>query len=122
MSVGERLTLLRKTLDINQTDMAMTIGCTQGNISQYEKDGSTMSIKYLIPLRSAYSVNLDWLLLGIGKMFVSDTGTGIPQPADIPLIKGGGNPKKNEKLVKEINQLSADVQKTLQKVAKYISE
>jgi len=105
MSVGERLTLLRKTLDINQTDMAMTIGCSQANISKYEKDSTTMSIEFLIPLRKAFNVNLDWLLLGIGEMFISEPR--VPRTSRIKQ-----KPKSNDKMIKEID----DVQLKLQKI------
>jgi len=112
MSVGKRLILLRKTLDLNQTDMAMVMGCSQVNISQYEKDDTTMSIKYLIPLRKAYNVNLDWLLLGLGEMFLPITSS--QQPVEKPIINGYISPKKKDKLVKEIKKLSAELQRILQ--------
>jgi len=111
MSVGERLTLLRKTLEINQTDMAMAIGCSQANISKYEKDSTTMSIEFLIPLRKAYNVNLDWFLLGIGDMFLTDTGV---QRAS----KSKAQPKKKDKMIKEID----DMQMRLQKIKDNIND
>jgi len=114
MSIGKRLTLLRKTLDIKQVDMAMVIGCSQGNLSQYETDRPIIPVKCIIPLRVTYNVNLDWLLLGVGEMFLPDTG--IQQPADKQTFKKPINTKKNDKLIKEIDKLLADVHKKLQEM------
>jgi len=123
MSIGKRLTLLRKTLDINQSTMAMVMGCTQANISLYEKDGSTMSIKYLIPLRNAYSVNLDWLLQGVGDMFLPLTS--FSKSSENPIIKASVSPKQKNKLLKKIDTLSMELQKTvreLQELKEFINE
>jgi len=120
MSVGERLILLRKTLDINQSDMAMVMGCTQGNISRYEKDGTIMSIKYLIPLRKAYNVNLDWLLLGRGEMFQPETY--VQPPVEITSIKKSANPTKKDKMIKKMNELSAELHNTWQELSEYLDE
>jgi len=128
MSVGKRLILLRKTLDINQSDLAMVMGCTQANVSVYEKDGSAMSAKYLTSLRNAYSVNLDWLLLGTGKMFISSSSAPQPneqqteQQIELPIIKGPTNTREKARLIKEIKRLSVDLQEILQKMTEILSE
>jgi len=120
MSVGKRLMLLRKTLDINQSDLAMVMGCTQANVSVYEKDYSSMSAKYLTSLRNAYDVNLDWLLLGTGKMFVSNSSA--KQSNEDLAVKGPTYTKERAKLIKEINKLSSDVQAILKKMTEILSE
>jgi len=123
MSVGERLTLLRKALDINQTDMAMVMGCTQANISYFEKEGNMLSAKYLILLGETYSVNLNWLLLGIGEMFMTDNV--VQQPAENQTSKEIMNPKKKNKAIKKISELSAESQRIsqeLQELRLYLSE
>jgi len=114
MSVGERLTLLRKTLEINQTDMAMAIGCSQANVSKYERNGTAMSIEFLIPLRKAYNVNLDWLLLGIGEMFVPITC--IPQPSE----NHSTLPEPPNK--QRLNELSAELQRISEEIKDCIGE
>jgi len=121
MSIGERLILLRKSLDINQTDMAMVFGCTQANISYYEKDGNTLPVKYIIQLRDTYNVQLDWLLLGRGEMFITDTHT--KQPTEPPVAKASVNPKTKNKVIKKINELSTELQRVsqeLQELKEYI--
>jgi len=111
MNIGERLILLRKTLGINQSDLALVLGCTQANISQYEKNGAIMSAKYLIPLRNAYNVNLEWLLLGVGSMFLPDTfihSSDENQTSTISI-----NPERKDKLLKDIDELALSFQKIL---------
>jgi len=128
MSVGKRLILLRKTLDINQSDLAMVMGCTQANVSVYEKDSSAMSAKYLASLRNAYNVNLDWLLLGTGKMFISSstsqqtTEQPEEQQTELPIIKGPTNTREKARLIREIKRLSVDLQDILQKMIEILSE
>jgi len=123
MSVGERLILLRKTLDINQTDMAMVLGCTQANISHYEKDGITMSAKCLVLLGDTYNINLNWLLLGIGGMFISEGF--IPHTTENPANKEIVNPKKKTKVIKKIDELAVESQRIsqeLQELKEYLGE
>jgi len=114
MSIGKRLALLRKTLDIPQTEMAMVIGCSQGNLSQYEKDSPIIPVKCIIPLRVTYNVNLDWLLLGVGDMFLPDMG--VQQQVENPISKEPVKRKKKDKLVKEINELLAEVKRKLEQM------
>jgi len=117
MSIGARLIILRKILDINQSEMAMVMGCTQGTVSLYEKDGTTMSVKCLSPLRKAYNVNLDWLLHGVGEMFMSDTYNQQSTENQPPVeVKN----KKKDKLLKEIYRLSAEMQHILQELQEYL--
>jgi len=114
MSISARLILLRKTLDINQSDMAMVMGCSQSNISYYENDGNTISVKCLIALRNAYNVNLNWLLLGMGEMFLPVSG--IQQPTESPTLMRYISPKKKDKLAKKIMELSDELQNILQEL------
>jgi len=92
----------------------MVIGCSQGNLSQYEKDNPTISVKNIIPLRIAYNVSFDWLLLGVGDMFLPDTG--VVQPAENTVVHKPVNAKKDDKVIKEINELLSRVQKKLREM------
>jgi len=117
MSIGARLIILRKILDINQSEMAMVMGCTQGTVSLYEKDGTTMSVKCLSPLRKAYNVNLDWLLHGVGEMFMSDS---YLQQSTENLTSVELKIKKKDKLIKEMVRLSTEMQNVLQELLEYL--
>ena len=65
-----RFKLLRKELNLSQKEMAKELGVPITMISKYEcgkiKPGADMLIKIAI----TYKVNLNWLLLGIGNMFI----------------------------------------------------
>ena len=65
-----RFKLLRKELNLSQKKMAKELGVPITMISKYEcgkiKPGADMLIKIAI----TYKVNLNWLLLGIGNMFI----------------------------------------------------
>jgi len=65
-----RFKLLRKKLKLSQKEMAKELGVPFTMISKYEcgkiKPGADMLTKIAI----TYKVNLNWLLLGIGKMFI----------------------------------------------------
>ncbi|MDF2953960.1 MAG: Transcriptional regulator [Thermodesulfobacterium sp.] len=65
-----RFKLLRKKLKLSQKEMAKELGIPFTMISKYEcgkiKPGTDMLTKIAI----TYKVNLNWLLLGIGKMFI----------------------------------------------------
>jgi len=120
MSIGKRLALLRKTLDIPQTEMAMVIGCSQGNLSQYEKDSPIIPVKCIIPLRVTYNVNLDWLLLGVGDMFLPDMGVQqqVEKATNVVSVKN----KARNRLIKEMDELTAEVDRKVKKMKGYLSE
>ena len=65
-----RFKILRKKLKLSQKEMAKGLGIPFTMISKYEcgkiKPGADMLTKIAI----TYKVNLNWLLLGIGKMFI----------------------------------------------------
>ena len=65
-----RFKLLRKKLKLSQKEMAKGLGIPFTMISKYEcgkiKPGADMLTKIAI----TYKVNLNWLLLGIGNMFI----------------------------------------------------
>ncbi|MCD6548247.1 MAG: helix-turn-helix transcriptional regulator [Thermodesulfobacterium sp.] len=65
-----RFKLFRKKLKLSQKEMAKELGVPFTMISKYEcgkiKPGADMLTKIAI----TYKVNLNWLLLGIGKMFI----------------------------------------------------
>ena len=65
-----RFKLLRKKLKLSQKEMAKELGIPFTMISKYEcgkiKPGTDMLTKIAI----TYKVNLNWLLLGIGNMFI----------------------------------------------------
>ena len=60
---------LRKTLKLNQTELAGTLGLTQAGYSLYERGDRQMGYITIIRLAKIYNVNLNWLFLDEGDMF-----------------------------------------------------
>ena len=71
--VGKRLKEIRSTLDSSQTHMAKTLGIAQSTLSQIESEHSQPSFDVLNRLAARYAVNLNWLVLGTGDMFIEST-------------------------------------------------
>src|SRR5665647_1036772 len=67
--VNERIRILRKQAGMNQHDFAEKIGCKQQDISNAETSKYKLSLDLITGILVAFpEVNIDWLLLGRGKM------------------------------------------------------
>lgn len=60
-SFSSRIMELRKSLSINQTEFAKSIGTTQAALSGYEKGERIPSYEILLSISKTYKVSLDWL-------------------------------------------------------------
>lgn len=60
-SFSSRIMELRKSLSINQTVFAKSIGTTQAALSGYEKGERIPSYEILLSISKTYKVSLDWL-------------------------------------------------------------
>lgn len=58
---GQRLTLLRKALDVSQKEVARNVNISQGTYSGYER-GNPPSVDTLIALARYFNVSTDYLL------------------------------------------------------------
>lgn len=67
--LGLRLKQLRNKFELSQAEMANKLGTSQHTISNYEKSKRFPDSRFLLQLRSFYSVNLNWLVNGEGPMF-----------------------------------------------------
>jgi len=101
MSIGQRLTKVRKTLKVSQADIAKLLNCSQPNISEYEKDKIGIPISSLKLIRNTYNINLDWFLTGEGSMFI-----GAPTKDQI----SGYHTKRVQDLEKQIDELKKNIQ------------
>lgn len=66
--MNNRLKLLRKKLDLTQTEFAKTLGISQNFLSAIEHGESKISTELCLSL-SKINVNLNWLIAGEGQMF-----------------------------------------------------
>lgn len=69
-SFEERFKLLRKKIGLTQKEMAKELEVPFTLISKYECGKIKPSVEMLIKLALKYRVNLNWLLLGKGNMFI----------------------------------------------------
>ncbi len=73
IDIGKRLRELRVLLGLQQKEMAQAVGLNPGYLSELEnglKDNPGIGILYKIS--SHYNVSLDYLVHGLGKMFLPD--------------------------------------------------
>ncbi len=69
---GQRLKEIRIELNLTQKQIAKTMGVDERIYRNYEKDIRYPRSDYLIPLIEAYNININWLLTGKGKKYLTD--------------------------------------------------
>lgn len=69
----DRIKLLRKTLKLNQTDFASSLGMTMRAIQKWEAGEVEIKISSLKLLEKVFNANIDWLINGTGTMFLEDS-------------------------------------------------
>ena len=76
-SIGERLKLFRKSLQLAQNQVSTQLGLLQGSYSDIERNKTKGSISVYEKLDEVYNLNINWLLTGRGSMFMEvDTEVG----------------------------------------------
>ena len=65
----ERIKLIRKTLAINQSEMAEKINLARATIASYENGNSLPSDRTIKDIAEVFNVNEQWLRTGEGQMF-----------------------------------------------------
>ena len=62
LNIGERLTQLRKQLNLSQDDLAKKIGVSRTIIGNYERNTNTPSIEVLVKIAKTFAVDfLTWV-------------------------------------------------------------
>jgi len=72
-TVGLRIKKLREQLELKQADFAQQLSEDPKKISRIEKEVQFPDSNFLIQLGDRLDVSLDWILRGVGKMFLSDS-------------------------------------------------
>ena len=62
ITIGERITKLRKTKNLSQDELAKQIGSSRVMIGKYERGDNMPSIEVIIKLAKAFEVSIDYLL------------------------------------------------------------
>ena len=66
--IGERVRAIRKSLRLEQTELAKDMGVSQAIISQYEKGMTEISLSVLEYFKKKHGVSSDWVIFGTGEM------------------------------------------------------
>ena len=64
MTLGERLTLLRKEMNLSQEEVAEKLNVTRQTVSKWELDQSTPDFDKIIPICKLYNISSEELLTG----------------------------------------------------------
>ena len=73
MGMGERLKLIRKTLNLKQAEFGARIGLSQPSIGLYEKETRPITERVISQLVSEFHINEEYLRHGTGDMFIDRT-------------------------------------------------
>jgi transcriptional regulator with XRE-family HTH domain len=71
MTINQRLKDVIDALGLNATELARDLNVTKSTISNVINGNSLPSSKVLMPLGEVFNVNINWLLLGQGEMFLN---------------------------------------------------
>lgn len=92
--IGHRIKSIRKERKLSQSQFAISIGISQGNLSEIEKGNSNPSADTLISIRNKYNVNLNWLLAGDSDQ--GDTYQDFNEKKLVEIFRVLNNYDKNE--------------------------
>lgn len=73
MSVGKRISELRKKQGLTQEQLAEMLGTTRQAVSKWESEKTNPDLDYIISIGKIFHVSMDYLLLGIGTSENSPT-------------------------------------------------
>ena len=87
MTVGQRLTSLRKQQGYNRTQFAEKIGIPQTTLRNYETDAREPGHKYLIQMAHEFNVSVDYLLGITDEKIKKEPDTQSVSSPDLQKIK-----------------------------------
>jgi len=77
MSIGQRLKMLRKSINFSQDEMADALKCKRPMLSLYENGKTSIPDEIYLIVNNLYNVDLNWLLTGEGEMYISQQPTSV---------------------------------------------
>lgn len=78
---SQRISIRRKELGLNQSDLARAVGVSRASVSQWEKGETSIKGENLLPLAKALKCDPNWLLTG--------QGSPVPTPNELSNIEKG---------------------------------
>lgn len=110
METSDRLLIARKALGINQDEFSRGIGLKRGSYSDIERGKvSNLSESTLMLLEINFGISREWLLNGVGEMFLSSANAETETEKLLKTIEG--QKKEIERLkniIFKINTLCKD--------------
>jgi len=97
---------VRKSLKLEQTELAKKMGLSQAIISQYENGMTEIPLSFLEYLKKKYRISSDWVIFGTGEINVTIAGN------------LGGQKDKILKLIKQTQKVLAGAGNDLKKFEK----
>jgi len=73
-SQGQRIKKIRLALNLSQDEFGKIFGITKQFVSLLEKDKTQLNNDKLVKLLLDFDVNLNYLLGGVGDMFINKSG------------------------------------------------
>ena len=67
MNIAHRIRFLRKLYNLTQDELAVALGVSKGNLSDWERDRSKPGASALISLSKYFDLPVDWILMGTLK-------------------------------------------------------
>ncbi len=81
MEIGERIYLLRKSLNLSQEEFGDKLGLVRSAISSYESGRRNLSEHSIKSICREFNVNYIWLVSGDGEMFLDVSNAILDQLA-----------------------------------------
>lgn len=78
-AIGKRLKDVRRTLKVQQKEAAAILSTSASYISEIEAGKANPGPEFFLKFYNAFNVNLNYIFLGIGEMFLGDQDK--PEPA-----------------------------------------
>ncbi len=72
--IGGRVRAVRKSLKLEQTELAKKMGLSQAIISQYENGMTEIPLSFLEYLKKKHRISSDWVIFGTGEINVAIAG------------------------------------------------
>lgn len=74
-TMGKRIKHLRQELQLSQEKFGEIFNSGKAYISAVENDKSKLSVENLVKLLVDYNVNINYILAGVGEMFINSGNT-----------------------------------------------
>ena len=118
--MNERLKLLRRELQLNQTEFGNRLGLKQSAIANYENGTRQPLDTVITSICREFGVNEEWLRTGEGEMFVPRTKNQVITDFMADLVMEDDSFKK--RIIEALAQLDAKDWEELERIALKVLE